>query len=95
MGTDAKINFKNLSDREIETIVDKGLRHKAGVYPNQYLEHWLYIARHFGGATHDDSWGEFEKEFAIIIRRLVSAERDRDALRDAIGKRSVTAPTNG
>lgn len=76
-----RINFTLLSTGEIENIVDKGLRHRSGVKPTDYLAHWLYIGRHFGFATHDDSWGEFEKEFAIIIKRLVSAERERDALK--------------
>lgn len=76
-----KINFELLSAREIENIVDKGLRHRTGKTSNDYLKHWLYIARHFGYATKDDSWGEFEKEFAIIIKRLVKAERERDALK--------------
>jgi hypothetical protein len=81
MSTDTKdIDFSLLSTGEIERIVDKGLRHKAGRKPHDYLEHWLYIGRHFGYATQDDSWGEFEKEFAIIIRRLVVAERNLKAL---------------
>lgn len=76
-----KINFELLSTRKIENIVDKGLRHKSGLVPRDYLKHWLYIARHFGYATQDDSWGEFEKEFAIIIKRLVVAEREREAFK--------------
>jgi len=75
------IDFKLLSSREIENIVDKGLRHKSSQTPYDYLKHWLFIARHFAFATHDDSWGEFEKEFAIIVKRLVSAERERDVLK--------------
>lgn len=81
MNTETKIDFSLLSSHEIESIVDKGIRHRSGVKPYDYLKHWLYIARHFGFATHDDSWGEFEKEFAIIIKRLVSAEREVKALR--------------
>lgn len=81
MKTETKIDFSLLSSHEIENIVDKGIRHRSGVKPYDYLKHWLFIARHFGFATHDDSWGEFEKEFAIIIKRLVSAEREVKALR--------------
>lgn len=80
-----KIDFASLTGREIENIVDKGLRHKSGMQPYDYLKHWLFIGRHFGFATHDDSWGEFEKEFAIIIRRLVDAEREVDQLRAHFG----------
>ena len=75
------IDFKLLSTREIENIVDKGLRHKSGSKPVDYLSHWLWVARHFGFATKDDSWGELEKEFAIIIKRLVVAERELEALK--------------
>lgn len=71
-----QVDWLLLSDGEIEAAVDKGLRHRIGeVPPREYLVHWLYIARQFACATHDDSFGEFEKEFAIIIRRLVAAER--------------------
>lgn len=83
---EARIDFSLLSDRDIQNIVDKGLRHKSGLKPIDYLKHWLYIARHFGYATHDDSWGEFEKEFAIIITRLVSAEREVEALKRMLPK---------
>ena len=84
-----KTNFSLLSDREIEETVDKGIRHKSGVRPVDYLKHWLYVARHFAYATHDDSWGEFEKEFAIIIKRLVKAERELSALKAMLPKRTA------
>lgn len=76
-----RIDFTLLSTGEIENIVDKGLRHRNGLFPADYLKHWLWVARHFGYATHDDSWGEFEKEFSIIIRRLVVAERELEAMK--------------
>lgn len=60
---------------EIKIWVDEGLRHKMGIEPYDYLKHWCEVARHFVYATQDTTWGEFEKEFAIIIRRLVVAER--------------------
>ena len=75
------VDFKLLSTREIENIVDKGLRHKSSSKPIDFLRHWLWVARHFGYATRDESWGEFEKEFAIIIKRLVVAERELEALK--------------
>lgn len=70
-----RIDFDALSPKQIEDVVDIGLRHRTGKKPTDYLKQWLFIGRHFGFATHDDSWGEFEKEFAIIIKRLVVAER--------------------
>lgn len=70
-----------LSPRELEDYVDKGLRHRSGVKPVDYLRHWLGITRQFAYATHDDSWGELEKEMAIIIKRLIVAERDLERLK--------------
>lgn len=66
---------------EIENWADIGLRHKTGVKPEDRLHRFITIARNFGYATRDDSWGEFEKMFCIIIKRLVVAERDLEALR--------------
>ena len=60
---------------ELEALFDAGLRHQSGKKPADYLHAWLKIARMFGYATHDDSWGELEKELAIVLRRLVVAER--------------------
>jgi len=70
-----EVDWSLFTDSEIESLVDKGLRHESGKTPRDYLKQWLSIARHFAFTTHDDSFGEFEKEFAIIIKRLVSAER--------------------
>ncbi len=43
----------------------------------------------------DDSWGEFEKEFATMVRRLIEAERalavteiERDGMASAYAKAS-------
>lgn len=69
--------WHSLSPSEIENRVDAGLRHKTGKTPTDYLAHWLQIARQFAFTTNDDSFGEFEKAFAIIIRRLVVAETDK------------------
>lgn len=67
---------------KIERLVDRGYRHQSDETPTHYLQHWIRVARHFGYATHDDSWGELEKEFAIVIRRLVMAEAAcRDLMR--------------
>lgn len=66
--------IKHPESGKIERLVDRGFRHQSDQSPMQYLEHFLRVGRHFGYATHDDSWGEFEKEYAIIIRRLIMAE---------------------
>ena len=89
---DTRIDFSLLSTGEIENIVDKGLRHRNGMKPVDYLKHWLWVARHFGYATHDDSWGEFEKEFSIIIKRLVVAERELEAMK-VVKPPPIPAPT--
>lgn len=67
--------LKNATSREIYDLADGNFRHRKDGKIYDALGHWLKIARCFGYATKDDSWGEFEKEFAIIIRRMVQAER--------------------
>lgn len=76
--------WKKMTSRQIEDTVDKGLRHRSGVIPQTYLTHWLSIARDFAFATHDDSWGEFEKEFSIIISSLVRSEKRYENLVKAL-----------
>jgi len=71
-----RIDWTLLDDGEIEAVVDAGLRHRSNVTPYDYLKHWCSIGRQFAYATMDDSWGEFEKEFAIIIKVLVRFKRD-------------------
>jgi len=58
----------------IENLIDTGIRHKEAK-PEDYLRHWLEIGRCFGYATKDGSWGEFEKEFTIIVTRMLKAEK--------------------
>ena len=70
-------DFDALEDpMKAESLVDAGLRHKRGSRPVDFLNQWLNVGRCFGYATKDDSWGEFEKIFSIIVRRLVVAERN-------------------
>lgn len=80
------------SPREIEYWVDKGFRHKSGATLHDAFTHWLSVARHFGYATHDDSFGEFEKEFSIIITRMVIAERHLAMLRSSPPFSALVAP---
>lgn len=67
---------------KVNNLVDIGIRHKEAK-PSDYLKQWLKIGRCFGYATHDDSYGEFEKEFAIIIIRLLKAEAKASQERQA------------
>lgn len=83
---DLKNWLLNADSGAIEHRVDRGLRHRAGKQPYDYLEGWLEIGRCFAFATKDDSWGEFEKLFSIVIRRLVVAEREVVRLTDATCK---------
>lgn len=80
---------KSLKASEIEKLVDLGYRHRTDKQPNDYLQHWLRVARHFGYATHDDSWGEFEKKFAIIIKRLVILKSKVDAIEYIINEENT------
>lgn len=73
--------LETATPKELEEWADAGLRHKRGKRPFDYLRHWLNIGRHFGYATRDESWGEFEKIFCIMVKRLVVAERDLEQLR--------------
>jgi hypothetical protein len=60
--------------------VDRGLRHLNNIKPDGYLAHFLSISRLYAYATHDGSWGEFEKEFATIVKRMVIAEKKLEML---------------
>ena len=67
-----KIDYlKTLSKYELEQFINAGIRHHSGVQPSDYLENWLRITRLFAFATHDDSWGELEKELGIILTNYV------------------------
>lgn len=73
--TIAIVSLKDIPDDRICDVIDQGIRHKAGATPDDYLKSFLRISRDLGYATQDDSWSEFEKEFAIIVMRMVQAER--------------------
>lgn len=66
--------LEGMEPGEIESFVNADLRHGSHT-PRDYLKHFLTFSRLFAYATHDDSWGELEKEFNIMVRRLIVAER--------------------
>lgn len=68
--TDEQKKEIDLLGRRVGKWADKGKRHEARVTPADYLTGFLEVGRENGFATHDDSWGEFEKEFAIMTRNL-------------------------
>lgn len=53
----------------IERSTNADLRHNINAELFDYLRHFCNVGRIFAYATPDYSWGEFEKEFAIIIRQ--------------------------
>jgi hypothetical protein len=59
----------------LSRISDRGLRHKTGVTPADYLKVFLEVGREFAYATQDDSWGEFEKLFHIMALSLYDARQ--------------------
>jgi len=80
------VDYKNMTTGDLERWADGEVRHdpKRSREPFEYLKHWLNVGRSFAYATPDDSWGEFEKLFSIIIRRLVVAERQTEEARSAL-----------
>jgi sulfatase maturation enzyme AslB (radical SAM superfamily) len=67
--------------RRIEELVNADLRHRTDSEPFEYLRHWCNVARIFAVATQDYTWGEFEKEFAIIIKRVAKGQVLADLVR--------------
>jgi len=66
---------KNHAWADINNITQTDIRHKSGATDKDYLKAFLSLSRCFGYATRDNSWGEFEKEFHIIVNRLIKAEQ--------------------
>lgn len=69
-------HVRKLSIDAALAVLEDGLRHKMAQGPRDYLRKFLKVGRAFAYATHDGSWGEFEKEFEIILRRMTRAEAD-------------------
>ncbi len=82
---DLRFEIETAMDRQqwgrIENLVNADLRHRQGSEPFDYLRHWCNVARIFAVATHDYTWGEFEKEFAIIIKRVAKGQVLADLVR--------------
>ena len=62
-------------DEYIEAVIDQGIRHRVGAKPEDYLAGFLRVARPFVSTFQDGSWGEAERAFSIMARRMVVAER--------------------
>lgn len=67
---------------KVETMLNADIRHQRGAQPLDYLRHWLNLFRPLGCATHDDSWGELEKEITIAVRTYYEM---RDQLSEIAG----------
>lgn len=70
-----EIILDKVPNNHLENSVDRGIRHKPGATDRDYLLSFLRISRPLAYATRDESWGEFEKQFAIIVARMIKAER--------------------
>ena len=63
---------RRLDLQAIERLCDLGLRHKSGVIPVEYRDHFLKVFRAFGfDVTQDQSWGELEKLIAIAVKTMI------------------------
>lgn len=60
---------------DLERAIDFNVRHQSGAKPYDYLKNFLRVARQYGYATQDDSWGELEKELEIAFRDLERLRR--------------------
>lgn len=67
--------LKDVRASDLEKTCDFYVRDKPGENPAAYLKNFLRIARQYGYATQDDSWGELEKELSIVFRRLETYKR--------------------
>lgn len=70
-----KLLSKNHAWADIDNLLQTDVRHKADITDKDYLKAFLIVSRCFGYATNDDSWSEFEKEFHIIVMRMLKAEQ--------------------
>ena len=72
--------LRDLPANDIETATGFDCRHEVGSRPEDYLNQFLIVARQYGYATRDDSWGELEKELKIAFRTLERQRRFIDSL---------------
>jgi hypothetical protein len=63
-------------DDLVEAVLDNGIRFQAAARPSHYLAAFLKVARQVADtAPQDNSWGEAERGFVIMVRRMIVAER--------------------
>ena len=67
--------LSQVPDEYVEAVVDQGIRHGHNPQPADYLAGFLRVARPFASVPQDGTWGEAERIFAIMARRMVVAER--------------------
>ena len=69
-------SLADVPDDLIEAVVDQGIRFRQAPRPKDYLDGFLAIARQMAEPSlTDNSWGEAERAFTIMVRRMVVAER--------------------
>lgn len=65
-----KTKLSDIPAKQLEGVTDSFVRDRPTNDPEAYLRSFLRLSRQYGYATQDDSWGELEKELAIVFRRL-------------------------
>ena len=66
----------NVPDDLLEAVIDQGIRFRDRPRPKDYLDGFLAISRQMAEANQtDNSWGEAERGFVVMVRRMLVAER--------------------
>lgn len=76
--------FDLIDDDHLEGMCGSSIRDKRGAQPTDYLRAFLLVARNFGYATRDESWGELEKILQIAFRNQVRLMRQASEAADEI-----------
>ena len=77
--------LSQVPDEYVEAVVDQGIRHRINPQPAEYLAGFLRVARPFADVPQDGTWGEAERIFSIMARRMVVAERRVAVLETQVG----------
>jgi hypothetical protein len=67
--------LSEVPDEYLEAVIDQGIRHRSNPKPVDYLNGFLRIARMQSDTPQDGTWGEAERAVAVIVRRMLVAER--------------------
>ena len=89
-------SFHFTDDEHLEGMCGSDIRHKSGAQPHDFLRAFLLVARNFGFATRDGTWGELEKVLQIAFRNQVRLMRQAREAADEIERlrRALQEDTN-